>query len=101
MTDRRSIVSKFRRGLRRDTDKVIARDIGLVLDDPQLWYDKAWNHELVAKLTKAYHDTQMPALSRGMFHLRPSTAASLTTPSLGTRDYHSSEIRFSTFSEIR
>jgi hypothetical protein len=60
MTDRRTIVSKFRRGLRRDVDEVISKDIGLVLDDPSLWYRKAKDYELVAKFNKAYHDAHTP-----------------------------------------
>jgi hypothetical protein len=53
MMDRRMIVLKFRRGLRRDVDKVISKDIGLVLDDPNLWYRKAKDFKLVAKFNKA------------------------------------------------
>ena len=56
--DQRMIVSKFRRGLRKDIDKVILKDIRLVLDDSGLWYHKAKDFELVTKFDKAYHDSQ-------------------------------------------
>ena len=55
MTDRRIIVSKFCQGLRRDVDEAISKDIGLVLDDPSLWYRKAKDYKLVVKFNKAYH----------------------------------------------
>ena len=60
MTDRRTIVSKFRRGLCRDVDEAISKDIGLVLDDPSLWYHKAKDYELVVKFNKAYHEAHTP-----------------------------------------
>jgi hypothetical protein len=57
MTDRRMIVSKFRRGLRGDVAEDVSKDISLILDDPNLWYHKAKDFELVAKFNRAYHDT--------------------------------------------
>jgi hypothetical protein len=56
LTDPRTIVSKFRRGLRRDVDEDISPKIGLILDDPERWYSKAKESELVTKFTKAYHE---------------------------------------------
>ena len=77
LTDRRVIVSKFRRGLRKDVDDVVSRDIGLVLDDPDLWYTKAKDHELVAKFNKAYHESQNS--SRGTYQYRTSTTSTTST----------------------
>ena len=71
LTDQRTIVSKFRRGLRRDIDEQIAKEIGLVLDDPDRWYSKAKNYELITKFNKAYHDTG-PTPTRSFFPYRTS-----------------------------
>ena len=57
LTDSRTIVSKFRRGLRQEVDESISDKIGLVLDNPELWFTKAKESELVTKITKAYHDS--------------------------------------------
>jgi hypothetical protein len=60
MTDWRMIVSKFHCGLWRDMDKVILKDIGLVLNDPSLWYCKAKDFKLVVKFNKVYHNAHTP-----------------------------------------
>jgi hypothetical protein len=38
-------------------DESISDKIGLVLDNPDLWYSKAKESELVIKITKAYYET--------------------------------------------
>jgi hypothetical protein len=60
-------VSKFCQGLCHKVDDAISKDIGLVLDDPMLWYNKAKNHELIAKFTKAYHDSQTPTSTQSTY----------------------------------
>jgi hypothetical protein len=60
MTDHRMIVLKFCCGLHRDVDEVISKDIGLVLNDPNLWYRKSKDFELVAKFNKAYYNAHTP-----------------------------------------
>jgi hypothetical protein len=83
MTDWRMIVSKFRRGLCRDVDEVILKDIGLVLDDPNLWYRKSKDFELVAKFNKVYHEAHTPN-HRGAYSFRAPANFAASTPSSGT-----------------
>ena len=79
LTDRRTIVSKFRRGLRRDIDEQIAKDIGLILDDPDRWYSKAKDYELIAKFNKAYHNTGPPP-TRNFFPYKSPTTQQPSNP---------------------
>jgi hypothetical protein len=83
MTDRRTIASKFRRGLHRDVDEVISKDIGLVLDDPSLWYRKAKDYELVAKFNKAYYDAHA-SNHRGTYPFRTTAHLAASVPPSGT-----------------
>jgi hypothetical protein len=83
MTDRRTIVSKFCRGLRKDVDEAISKDIGLVLDNPSLWYHKAKDYELVAKFNKAYHDAHTPN-HRGIYPFRAPANFTASAPASGT-----------------
>jgi hypothetical protein len=83
MTDWRMIVSMFRCRLRRDVDEIILKDIGLVLDDPSLWYCKVKDFELVAKFNKAYHDAHTPN-HRGAYSFRVPANFTASTPPSGT-----------------
>jgi hypothetical protein len=83
ITDQRTIVSKFHQGLRRDVDEVISKDIGLVLDNPSLWYRKVKDYELVAKFNKAYHDAHTPN-HRGTYPFCAPANFTASTPALGT-----------------
>jgi hypothetical protein len=83
MTDRRMIVSKFCCRLQRDMDKVILKDIGLVLNDPSLWYRKAKDFKLVAKFNKAYYNAHTPN-HRGTYSFHVPANFAALTPSLGT-----------------
>jgi hypothetical protein len=83
MMDHRMIVSKFCRRLCRDVDEVISKDIGLVLDDPNLWYRKSKDFELVVKFNKAYHDAHTPT-HRGTYSFCTPVNFAASTPSSGT-----------------
>ena len=83
MTDRRTVVSKFRRGLHREVDEAISKDIGLVLDDPSLWYRKAKDYELVVKFNKAYHEAHTPN-PRGTYPLHAPVNYTALAPPSGT-----------------
>jgi hypothetical protein len=79
LTDRRTIVSKFRRGLRKDVDEDISPKIGLILDDPERWYAKAKESELVTKFTKAYHEVGT-APTRSFIPYRSMATQDRSTP---------------------